>query len=387
MSIVIFGDLFSFPEGSAATNRVHTYAKGFYENGINVHVICFANEYNTSGDGQFNGIHYYHPFGQNTRSKYFILRRWQKFTKYIKTIALFRKINKEDKIAAINCWTQMTLTQIFAFFLAKLNGSKIVIEISEHPLRYYQGSFFNKMHGKLRLLIEIKLCDGILCISQYLVDFYKSKNVNTSKLFLIPSTVDPSRFIQTGENPFPFRYIGYFGGLTFYRDNIDLLIKAFVEINRTHSEVHLVLGGFCSDKEREQLTDLISQLGIGNKIELLGYISREKIINYITHSDVLVMVRSNDMTSQASFPSKLAEFLATSKPVVSVNVGEISDFLTDNLNAFLVEPGNINALTERINFVLDNYEFAQQVGAKGKELTNTIFNYDFQAKRMIDFIT
>jgi hypothetical protein len=41
MSIVIYGDVFTFPECSAATNRVYTYAKGFIENGISVHVICF----------------------------------------------------------------------------------------------------------------------------------------------------------------------------------------------------------------------------------------------------------------------------------------------------------------------------------------------------------
>jgi len=45
MSIVIFGDIFTFPDGGAATNRVYTYAKGFTENGIKTHVICFTNDY------------------------------------------------------------------------------------------------------------------------------------------------------------------------------------------------------------------------------------------------------------------------------------------------------------------------------------------------------
>jgi glycosyltransferase involved in cell wall biosynthesis len=227
----------------------------------------------------------------------------------------------------------------------------------------------------------------MLCIPRFLVEFYKSKGVDPDRLFLIPSTVDSSRFIQTGDKPFHFPYIGYFGGLTFYRDNIDLLVKAFVETSRTHPEVHLVLGGFCSDQEKDQLKNLIDQLEIGNKVVLLGYVSRAEIINYITHADILVMVRTNDLTSQASFPSKLTEFLATSRPVISVNVGEISDYLTDNVNAFLVEPGNTKALTEKINFVLNNPDIAQQVGAKGRELTTTIFDYNYQAKRMISFIT
>lgn len=69
MSLIIFGDLFTFPEGDASTNRVHTYAKGFIENGINVHVICFENEYITNSDGLTNGFHFYHPFGQRKREQ------------------------------------------------------------------------------------------------------------------------------------------------------------------------------------------------------------------------------------------------------------------------------------------------------------------------------
>ncbi len=56
MSIVIFGDNFSFPEGNAATNRIYTYAKGFVENGIDVFIICNRNDYVTNGNGTLDSI-------------------------------------------------------------------------------------------------------------------------------------------------------------------------------------------------------------------------------------------------------------------------------------------------------------------------------------------
>ena len=86
MSIIIFGDLFSFPEGNAATNRVHTYAKGINELGIYVHIICFSNEYVPESEGTYQNIFYHYPFNQSVRSKKFLIRRWQKFKKYINTI-------------------------------------------------------------------------------------------------------------------------------------------------------------------------------------------------------------------------------------------------------------------------------------------------------------
>lgn len=386
MSIVIFGDSFSFPEGDAATNRIHTYAKGFVENGIMVHVICFDNSYTTIQNGMIHGYNFYHPFKQKTRSEYFLIRRWKKLKKYFKTINLLKEIYKKENVIAINCWTQTPLTLLFAFILAKYFNSKIILERSEHPLRNYQGSFFNQIYGSLRLYFEIKLCDGIFCISRYLIDFYQSKGINIKKLFLVPSTVDPTRFVQNGENPFSFSYIGYFGGLTFIRDNVDILIKAYAKIYSNHPDVHLVLGGFCSVNEKKQIKDLIAELNINNKVVLLEYLKREEILNYVTHSHILVMVRANNFETQASYPSKLTEFLVTSKPVITVNVGEISDYLTDGINAFIIESGDVDALSEKLNFVLDNYSYAKEVALKGKELTNTIFNYNFQTKRMINFI-
>jgi glycosyltransferase involved in cell wall biosynthesis len=386
MSIVIFGDSFSFPDGDAATNRVHTYAKGFYENGQSVNVICFTNDYESVLDGEINGINFYHPFEQRTRNKYFIIRRWQKFIKYFKAISLIRRINKKDKIIVINCWTQSILTLLFAFITAKFHNTSLILERNEHPLRNYQGSFLNRLQGNIKLYLEMSFCSGYLCISHHLIDFYKSKGFNPGRMFLVPSTVDPSRFIQTGEQKFQFPYIGYFGGLTFSRDTIDILIKAFAKISGNYPGIHLVLGGFCTDEEKKQLKDLIVQLGIREKVELLKYMKREEIINYISQAYILVMVRKNDLKALASFPSKLTEFLVTAKPVISVNVGEISDYLTDGENAFLVEPENLEALTDKLIFVLENYNLAQEVGLKGKELTNTIFNYRYQAGKILQFI-
>jgi len=74
MSIVIFGDLFSFPAGGAATNRVHCYAKGFLENNNDVSVVCFLSTYNGNHNGQVDGIKYYYPWEEKERSKYFLVR-------------------------------------------------------------------------------------------------------------------------------------------------------------------------------------------------------------------------------------------------------------------------------------------------------------------------
>lgn len=386
MNFVIFGDRFSFPEGNAATNRVHTYAKGLVENGINVNVVCFESRYNSAGDGQINGINYFHPFGQIERNKYFLVRRYYKFLKYFRTIHLLRQLNKNDKTIAILIYTNLLSTHLFAWLLSRLCKAKLIIEGNEHPLRHYQDNNFTRALGLVKLHIESGLCDGVFCISHYLISLFKGKGVAEHKLFLVPSTVDPARFRRVTPNKKNQPYIGYFGGLTFSRDNVDLLIKAFAKVSPNHPDIQLILGGFCSEDEQKQIMDLIAELNIQSKVQMLGYLEREEVTQYIMNAHILVMVRSNNLEAKASYPSKLSEFLASSKPVISVNVGEIPLYIADGVNAFLVEPENIDALAGKIEYVLSNYESAREVGHKGKELTDTVFNYKYQAKRMIDFI-
>ena len=387
MSIIIIGESYTFPDGNAATNRVHTYAKGFIENDFIPHVICFASRYNTAGDGITNGIHYYHPFGQRERSQYFLVRRWQKIIKYFKTISLIIEINKEDKILAIICYTQIIQTLFFIFGIAKYLNTKVILERSEHPLRKYQSTFITQKIGKLKSKLETMLCDGIFCISQYLIDFYKSKDVNRKKLFLVPSTVDPERFDIQSKSPLPYKYIVYCGTLTLAKDGVDILIKSFSLTLEKHPELHLVLIGKGDSTNQETLIkELVSELKINKKVFFTGQLPRTEIASYLNNAHILALARPISMVADAGFPSKLTEYLATGVPVVVTEVGDIPVYLNDNVNSFLSEPNNVEAFAAKLDFVLNNYEIAKEVALIGKELTNTIFNYNFQAKRMIGFM-
>jgi glycosyltransferase involved in cell wall biosynthesis len=386
MSIVIFGDNFSFPEGNAATNRVYSYAKGFIENRVITCVICFRNDYMDDGDGIIEEIQYFHPINRKVRDSSFLKRNWFKFVKYFNTVKIIRRFNKDDKIEAIITYTKISTTHLFSWLLARLTGAKLIIENSEHPLRYYQKGSIKKIVGKLKLWIELKTFDGILLITQHLIDFYKSKLHTDNKLLLVPSTVDPSRFSRTRTNNLPYKYIGYFGSINFERDNVDCLINSFALIHVKFDDLHLVLGGMYSEIEKKLVIDLVNSLKIESYVHLLNYMLRDEIIQYMINAQIIVLVRKNDPNTEASFPSKLIEYIATGNPVISVDVSEISKYLKDGENGFLTKPGDVKELSEKLEYVLRNYQFATEVAQKGKDLTKMIFNYKYQANRILEFI-
>lgn len=388
MAYVIFGDYFTFPEGTASTNRVYTYAKGFIENGIPVHVICFRNDYLASFNGQTEGINYYHPFGQTKRNRYFVVRRWQKFLKYIKAFNLLKKINEANRIIAIQVYTEDILTQLFSFVLAKTCKTKLLIERSEHPLRNFQSNHLNKFAGNLKVAIETRLYDGIFCISKFLIDFYDKRGFRRERICLVPSTVDTGRFNHHFSPPLTFNYILYVGSLTIQKDGVNILIDSFARISDKYPELRLVLIGEADTlKEEMMLKGLVSSLKIDSeRVVFLGKLPRNDIPAYLYNAEILALARPQNIISDAGFPSKLTEYLATGKPVVVTRVGEIPVYLQDNETAFLSEPDNPEAFADKLDFVLSNSAFAQEVGSRGKDLTATVFNYSYQAKRILEFI-
>jgi glycosyltransferase involved in cell wall biosynthesis len=386
-TFIIFGDSFTFPEGNAGTNRVYTFAKGFTENGINTNVICFQNEYLENFNGISSGIQYYHPLNQKERSDFFIIRRWQKFMKYFITFKLIRKINKEEKVIAVYLFTYRLLTHFYVYSLSRFFNIKLIFDRCEHPMQFYKNNFLSQASAGLKLALETNLCDGMFCISDYLIDFYKKKGTDPKKLFLVPGTVDSQRFDRHFDPILPFQYILYCGSLTIFKDGVNILIESFYRISDKYPHINLVLIGKGDTIEEEMLIkELVAKLNLDKRVIFLGQLPRTSIPGYLCNAKVLALARPKSIIAAAGFPSKLTEYLATGNPVVVTKVGEIPVYLHDNENAFLSEPDNIDAFAGKLDFVLGNYEIARQVGLKGKELTSTVFNYSFQSKRMISFI-
>jgi glycosyltransferase involved in cell wall biosynthesis len=387
MSVVFFGDRFTFPEGNAATNRVYSYAKGCIENKTNAYVICFGNDYSENLSGITSGIKYYNLYESKNVDKHVFSTFWCKFAKYLKAPILLKRLNNKEKIIAIHLYTNRYLVELFVYLIARFIGSKITLERNEHPFQDFGHSIIERIKLRLVLGCEPRLFDGILCISNYLADFYRNKGFKEQQILIIPGTVDTDRFCPDTESPLHFEYIFYCGSLTILKDGVDILIKSYSEISEKYGELYLVLAGKGDTVEEETtIRRLVNDIGLGDKVIFLGQVSRNEIPRYIIHSKILALARPSSFIADAGFPSKLTEYLASGKPTVVTRVGEIPYYLKDNDTAFIVDPDSVYSFSRKLEFVLDNYEAALKVAERGKDLTQSVFNYNYQGKRLIEFL-
>ncbi|MDZ7634096.1 MAG: glycosyltransferase family 4 protein [Bacteroidales bacterium] len=181
----------------------------------------------------------------------------------------------------------------------------------------------------------------------------------------VPSTVDGERFDGPFQRPVTYKYICYSGSLTRLKDGVDILINSFAKMSASFTDINLLLAG------RADTARMINSFGIvvessdlADRVIFTGKLSRNAIPPYLCNAEILALARPRSIVAAAGFPSKVSEYLASGKPVVVTSVGEIPEYLADNVNAFSSEPDSVDAFAERMTFVLENRTHAREVGIK-----------------------
>lgn len=109
--------------------------------------------------------------------------------------------------------------------------------------------------------------------------------------------------------------------------------------------------------------------------------SHDEAIRIMKGAVCLVLARPNSLQARAGFPTKLGEYLATGRPVVVTDTGEIGRYLKDGENAYIVridECSNVQMeerVAKKILEVMEDPERAERIGAAGKEVAKRCFDW------------
>ena len=128
--------------------------------------------------------------------------------------------------------------------------------------------------------------------------------------------------------------------------NIPLVIDAFKKIEEKYSDAKLFIVGDGSLKK--ELEVYVNNLGIKG-IHFLGRIENTKIGEMINKADIYL-----NPTTADNMPISLFEAFACGIPVISTNVGGIPNFISNNKSGLLINSNDVDALVEKIEFILNN---------------------------------
>ena len=112
---------------------------------------------------------------------------------------------------------------------------------------------------------------------------------------------------------------------------------------------------------RPQVETLIDQLKISDKVVLLGW---RRDIPEIMHSIDLLLLTS----LWEGLPRVLPQAMASGIPVVATSVNGSPEAVKDGLNGYLLPPGDVAGMAQKIIYLLNNPGEARAMGQKGREL-------------------
>lgn len=231
-----------------------------------------------------------------------------------------------------------------------------------------------------------KYFDGVIALTNYLSQYVRDNRFK-GKLLLLPNIVNPNEF---NLNTSPYLKckitIGYTGTPT-KKDGIDELLKSFAIVNKKQSKTHLLIIGDTPKKSvLAALQEKANQLQIGSNVSFTGLVSSSEVPFLLNSCDILMLIRPNNIQSEAGFPTKLGEYMACKKPVISSSVGDMKEYFINKNIVYLVEPENIDSISRGLEDLILDKNKRDLIGNAGYNWMLDNLSISGVSKKTHDFI-
>jgi len=169
--------------------------------------------------------------------------------------------------------------------------------------------------------------------------------------------------------------IMYHGKLTADK-GLDVLLSALTRLDP--SRYHLVVIGDGQAKYKARIKGFIVSNGLVNNVSLLGF--RDNILEYLRQADFGVLP---SVTPEALGIANL-EYMMAGKAHICTNNGAQPEYVVNGENGLLVPPGDVDALADAINLLINDSAARSRMGTKAQHDFNTNLDYPGFYKKMTD---
>jgi glycosyltransferase involved in cell wall biosynthesis len=118
-----------------------------------------------------------------------------------------------------------------------------------------------------------------------------------------------------------------------------------------------------------------------------GRISDDELYSYLQMADALLLIKMGDPISQAAFPTRLPELLLTGRPVITTNVGDVSEYLHDNVHVIIPPAGDVRAIADRVITLIKERGLGEEIGIQGRKRAIEVFSYQAYVYQFLNFIS
>lgn len=200
-------------------------------------------------------------------------------------------------------------------------------------------------------------CDVVISPSKVILEQIK-RHGHTSPGEVISNGIDTTMF--EAKTTYGGKRIIYVGRVSFEK-KLDVVIRAFKLVAKMDPEASLMIvgGGPASDEVRQQVKDL----GLEKRVQLAGYVGREKLPAIYRGADVFVTASAMEVQ-----PITLLEAMAAGLPIVGVDFAGVQEMIRPGENGYLVPVDDSEAMARKIEEIIRSLKLARKLGQGARKI-------------------
>jgi glycosyltransferase involved in cell wall biosynthesis len=269
------------------------------------------------------------------------------------------------------------------------NGSEIWM--SRHwgrPLRY------ERVSERIERL-NLASADLIVVVSRAMADEVAGRGADRSRVLVNPNGADPNRYRADLDgaavrarcglgHAVVVGFIGTFGPW----HGAEVLARAFVALRASDpslaQRVRLLMIG--DGATLASVKRILSEGGALEAAAFTGLVPQEDGPEFLAACDVLVSphVPNADGTPFFGSPTKLFEYMAMGKGIVASDLDQIGEVLEHGRTAWLVSPGDVDALAAGLRRLMADRVLRDTLGAEARRQVLAQYTWRQHTKRTLD---
>jgi glycosyltransferase involved in cell wall biosynthesis len=317
-------------------NRVMRYAETLVKKGDHVDVIALRQN-NGSGYEAIRGVNVYglqrRIFNEKGRLGY-LLKILRFFVHSMLFLTQKHLHNRYDAVHVHNVPDFL----VYAAWLAKLTGAKIILDIHDILPEFYASKFNQEKDSiafKLLVLLErssIAFADHVIISNHLWLKTLVERSIPNEKITVILNYPDPSIFHPRPRTRRDDKFIMMYPGSVNWHQGLDIAIKAcaIIKDQVPQAEFH-IYGG---NSARRVLEPLVSELSLEEKVVFKDTLPIYRIAEIMGNADLAIVPKRAARFGNEAFSTKILEFMVLGVPLIVSETKVDRYYFGDNLVEF-----------------------------------------------------
>ncbi len=380
MKVYIFTSA-PFPMGTASTNRISCYYTALIKSGLECEIISISQRQTVSEQKDTNIKHT--NFKSNKYYKNKLLRAFTFLFYNYKAIKYLCHYSKQEDVILI--YDSIIWQNIIWLYLSIIKRKKLILELCEIP--YLNDKSINKIKRWFQLKILFKFFKGYIAISDPLVELATRFKKKDARVIKVPILINTERWNNVIPRKNDFYLILHTGGINEYKDGLASSLKAFaLSLPYFNIPVKYAITGIDRWQMDKEVKKIIDDFNLRPYLLTYNLLNSEDLIQLNTNADLVIVNLHNNTQNTFRFPTKIGEALFSETTLITTNVGESKKYLKNFVSAYIIEPNNIQLLSESIISAVNNREKSMRIAKAGKKTAEQYFDCLKHAERLRNFI-